>query len=190
MRGQLWSEGLVREMVWLSGAASSYQLVEEIFARIGQLTISPMSAWRMSQAVGGQFQKMSRKGSAAANRLPQKDEAPVVRSAVRGRMGVALDGFIFNLREEGWKECKIVNMYEVAVRPAEDEETGEVVERAHAIKQSYVAHLGGPEVIGELAWAEAQRRGWEQAADTQVLGDGAVWGPVGTPASSRPPLWR
>jgi hypothetical protein len=173
--GQLWSEGLVREMVWLSGAASSYQLVEEIFARIGHLSISAMSAWRMSQAVGHQFQKMSGKGSAEANRLPQKDETPVVRSGERVRMGVALDGFIFNLREEGWKECKMANLYEVAVRPAADEETGEVVERAHAVQQSYVAHLGGAEGIGELAWAEAHRRGWEQAADTQVLGDGAVW---------------
>lgn len=165
----------MREMVWLSGAASSYQLVEEIFERIGQVSISQMSAWRVSQAVGSQFQQMSRKSSAEANRLPQKDEAPVVRSAAGVRMGVALDGFIFNLREEGWKECKIANLYAVAVRPAEDEETGAVVERAHAVKSSYVAHLGGAEVIGELAWAEAQRRGWEQASDTQVLGDGAVW---------------
>jgi hypothetical protein len=173
--GQLWSEGLVREMVWLSGAASSYQFVEEIFARIGHLTISSMSAWRMSQAVGSQVQKMSEKGSAEANRLPQQEEAPVARQADCVRMGVALDGFMLHLREEGWKECKLADLYEVAVRPAVDEETGEVVERAHAVKQSYVAHLGGPEVMGELAWAEAQRRGWDQAADTQVLGDGAVW---------------
>lgn len=89
--------------------------------------------------------------------------------------GVALDGFMLPLREEGWKECKLADLYEVAVRPAVDEETGEVVERAYAVKQSYVTHLGGPDVIGELAWAEAQRRGWEQAPDTQVLGDGAVW---------------
>lgn len=165
----------MREMVWLSGAASSYQLVEEIFERIGQLSISQMSAWRMSQKVGSQFQTMSTKGSADANRLPQKDEVPVVRLVEQVRMGVALDGFIFNVREEGWKECKIANLYEVAVRPAEDEETGEVVEQAHAVKLSYVAHLGGAEKIGELAWAEAQRRGWEHASDTQVLGDGAVW---------------
>lgn len=165
----------MREMVWLSGAASSYQMVEEVFARIGQLTISPMSAWRMSQAVGRQFQKMNEQCSADANRLPQQEEAPVARQAKCVRMGVALDGFMLPLRKEGWKECKLADLYEVAVRPALDEETGEVVERAHAVKQSYVTHLGGPEVMGELAWAEAQRRGWEQATDTQVLGDGAVW---------------
>ena len=165
----------MREMVWLSGAVSSYQLVAEVFARIGQLTISPMSAWRMSQVVGSQLQKLSEQYRSEANRLPQKEDAPVARPGERVRLGVALDGVMLHLREEGWKECKLADLYEVAVRPAVDEETGEVVERAHAVKQSYVAHLGGPEVMGELAWAEAQRRGWEQAADTQVLGDGAVW---------------
>jgi hypothetical protein len=30
-------------------------------------------------------------------------------------------------------------------------------------------------VFGQLVWAEAQARGWEQAMDTQVVGDGASW---------------
>jgi hypothetical protein len=50
-----------------------------------------------------------------------------------------------------------------------------VVERAQAVNTSYVAYLGGPEMLGELAWAEARQRGWEMAQDSQVLGDGAVW---------------
>lgn len=39
----------------------------------------------------------------------------------------------------------------------------------------YVAHLGGPDVVGEKTWALARRHGWEQAQDTLVLGDGAPW---------------
>jgi hypothetical protein len=38
-----------------------------------------------------------------------------------------------------------------------------------------VAHLGAPDELGQRLWAQAQQRGWEQAADTQVLGDGAAW---------------
>lgn len=34
---------------------------------------------------------------------------------------------------------------------------------------------GGPEVFGEIVWAEAARRDWPQAADTEVIGDGAPW---------------
>jgi hypothetical protein len=38
-----------------------------------------------------------------------------------------------------------------------------------------VAHLGGPEVLGERVWTEARRRNWTQAQDTIVLGEGAPW---------------
>jgi len=44
----------------------------------------------------------------------------------------------------------------------------------HACDIRYVAHLGGPEALGELAWAEAQRRG-EHAHATLVRGDGVPW---------------
>jgi hypothetical protein len=90
-------------------------------------------------------------------------------------MGVAMDGAMINIRHAGWKEVKIGTIFKIAVAPSADPNTGEIVELAHAADSSYVAHLGGPEVIGEMTWSEAQRRGWQQAQDTQVLADGAVW---------------
>ena len=89
--------------------------------------------------------------------------------------GVALDGALIYIRDEQWKELKIGDVFDVAVQPARDSETGEVVDLAHAVNNRYVAHLGGPEVLGESLWAEARGCGWEQAQDTIVLGDGAVW---------------
>jgi hypothetical protein len=43
------------------------------------------------------------------------------------------------------------------------------------VDSSDVAHLGGPDVLGEKTWAMARRNGWEQAQDTVVPGDGAPW---------------
>ena len=86
-----------------------------------------------------------------------------------------MDGGLIHLRGEGWKEVKVGCVFEVKVRPTTDGQTGDEVELAHAVDSSYVAHLGGPEPFGELLWAEAQRRGWEQAQATQVIGDGATW---------------
>jgi hypothetical protein len=90
-------------------------------------------------------------------------------------MGVALDGSMMHIRDEGWKEFKVGCVFEVEVRPTRDRESGEWEELAHAVNNSYRAHLGGPEVIGQLMWAEARRRDWERSLDTQVLGDGAPW---------------
>ncbi|MBN1220900.1 MAG: hypothetical protein JXM69_18400, partial [Anaerolineae bacterium] len=38
-----------------------------------------------------------------------------------------------------------------------------------------VAHLGEPQPFGQIMWAEAKARGWEQFYDTQIIGDGAPW---------------
>jgi hypothetical protein len=90
-------------------------------------------------------------------------------------MGVAMDGAVIHIRQEGWKDMKLGVVFDVAVQPTKDPETGEILNLAHAVHNSYVAHLGGPEVLGELTWTEAQRRGWEQAQEMVVLGDGAPW---------------
>lgn len=47
--------------------------------------------------------------------------------------------------------------------------------QARAKQISYVAALGGPEVIGERLWQEAVRRGWQTAFDTLVVADAAAW---------------
>jgi hypothetical protein len=86
-----------------------------------------------------------------------------------------MDGSLIHIREEGWKEIKVGSVFEIEVRPTLDERTGDMVDLAHAVHNSYVVHLGGPEVFGDMLWAEARRRQWEDAPDSQVIGDGAPW---------------
>jgi hypothetical protein len=90
-------------------------------------------------------------------------------------MGVAMDGAIIFIREEGWKEVKLGTVFDVTVRSTVDEKSGATESIAHAVNNRHVAHLGGPEVLGEMVWAEARRCGWEQAQDSLVIGDGAPW---------------
>lgn len=168
------SEGVLREAVWLSGLVE-FALVEEILARIGGIHFSASSVWRSEQTWGQRLATVVAAEQAEANRLPELDEPPLPQASQRQRLGVALDGTMVPIRQEGWKELKVGTVFEVAVLPQVDEATGEIVELAHAVNNSYVAHLGGPEALGELLWSEARRRGWESAADTQALGDGATW---------------
>jgi hypothetical protein len=165
------SNGLMREAVWLSGAVPSYEMVEEILRRIGSVHISRTTIWRCTQEAGEKFCRLEEVERKRATALPEQWEPPSRAVVADQRMGVAL----VNIRQEGWKEVKIGTVFEIAVGPTPDRTTGEWVEFAHAAHNSYVAHLGGPEVIGEMSWTEARRRGWEQAQDTQVLGDGAMW---------------
>lgn len=173
--GSIWSEGLKREAVWLSGVAASYELAEEVLARIGQVAVSRSSIWRCAQEAGAQFQRVEAAERKRAMLLPERWEPPSRAEVTDQRMGTSLDGLLIHLREEGWKEVKIGTVYAVEVEPTCDPLTQEWVDSAHAVDNSYVAHLGGADVVGEMSWTEARRRGWEQAQETQVIGDGAGW---------------
>lgn len=169
-----WSQGLVRQAVWLSGLVA-YEQAETILQEIGQVNISRNSIWRQSQAWGAKLRAVEQAERERANALPVKWEPPCRSIEPDRRMGVAMDGTMIHIREEGWKELKVGTIFEVAVQPTVDERSNEQLERAHAVNNSYVAHLGGPDMLGELVWTEARRRRWEQTHDTVAIGDGAPW---------------
>jgi hypothetical protein len=162
-------------MVWLSAAVGSYELAATVMQRVGRVNVSCSSIWRCTQAAGERFRALEKRERQLANGLPELWDPPSRAEVADQRMGVALDGALIYIRGEQWKELKIGDVFDIAVQPTLDAETGEVVDKAHAVNNRYVAHLGGPEVLGELLWAEARCCGWEQAQDTLVLGDGAAW---------------
>jgi hypothetical protein len=163
-----------RQAVWLAGLVP-YRQAEAILAEIGQVTLPATSIWRQLQQAGSQFAVLAEAERVQALALPEKWDPPSRTAQSDQRLGVALDGFMIHLRDEGWKEMKLGAVFALAARLGRDERTGEWGLVPHAIHVSYAAHLGGPEVFGELVFTEARRRGWEQAQDTQVIGDGAVW---------------
>jgi hypothetical protein len=90
-------------------------------------------------------------------------------------MGVSLDGWMVNIRGEGWKEVKTGVIYRIVPCEEKESQTGELVERAAAVDLSYVAHLGGPEPFGELLWQEAVRRQVPAAYEKVCVSDAAAW---------------
>lgn len=160
--------------VWLSGLLP-FEQAAEVLNRIGQIQISTSSVWRRAQVWGVRLAEMEAAERRVANALPNARTQVRRETQTRPRMGVAMDGSMLYIRTEGWKELKVGCVFEVQVRPTRDAQTGDMIDLPHAVHNSYRAHLGGPEILGQLAWTEAQRRGWEQARDTQVIGDGAPW---------------
>lgn len=165
---------VARQAVWLAGLVP-YRQAEAILAEIGQVTVPATSIWRQVQQAGRVFAAQEEAERVRATARPEKWDPPSRAEKADRRLGVAMDGFMVRLCAEGWKEMKLGAVFELALRQERDVRTGERGPAAHAINVSYAAHLGGPDVFGELVFTEARRRGWEQAQDTQVIGDGAVW---------------
>ena len=172
--GQGWSEGLQKWAVWLGGLLP-FEHAEDVLNLVGQVPMSDSTLWRQVQVWGERGRNWEAQQRAEASALPARHHlvpGEVPQAAVKG---VALDGATVNIRKEGWKELKVGSVFEVEVRPTCDRETGDLIDLAHAVHNTYVAHLGGPEVFGQLVWAEARRRQWSQAQATVALGDGAPW---------------
>lgn len=172
--GQVWSAGLQKWAVWLGGLMT-YAQAETVLETVGQVALSDTALWRQVQSWGARGQAHEDQQRAVASALPTR--AVIVPGEARQVMtkGVAMDGATINIRQEGWKELKVGSVFEVAVRPTRDRQTGDLIDLAHATHNTYVAHLGGPERFGQLLWAEARRRHWSQARETVAVGDGAPW---------------
>jgi hypothetical protein len=174
VRDTHWSEVIAQQAVWLYGQVED-DLAEQILQNIGELPISDTSIWRRAQKWGEKIRVVEDARAKAAVGLPQRGQ--VIRGAVphERAMGVAMDGGMINLRGEQWTELKVGTVFEVAQRSARDPVTQENGAQAHAVHNSYVAVLGGPEGFGGVLWAEAVRREFPEAGDSIALGDAATW---------------
>jgi hypothetical protein len=147
----------------------------EILDRVGHIPISTSSVWRRVKVWGTRGQAVETAQRAVACALPPRAELVAGEARTLRDLGVAIDGARVNLRQEGWKELKVGCVFEIQVKSTPDPHTGDPIDLAQAYGNSYVAHLGGPDVFGQAVWAEARRRGWTRAGDTIALGDGAPW---------------
>lgn len=153
----------------------AFEEAERVLNQIGQIPISDTSVWRRTERWGQRFQAEEAAQRAIATASPARGVPVPGEARDLPEMGVAMDGAKVHLRGEGWKELKVGCVFDIEVRPTVDEATGERLDLAQAVRNSYSAHLGGPEAFGELVWAEARRRQWTRARDSIALGDGAPW---------------
>jgi hypothetical protein len=164
----------MRTLTWLDGRLP-YERACEVLAEIGRVEVSTSSNWRMGQRWGREFQAALATEEVTMKAQAREWSTPGGRPDPEQRMGLAMDGAMVHLREEGWKEFKVGTVFDVEVREHRDPQSCDLETYGHAVHNSYVAHLGGPEVFGWKVWTEAQRRGWTRVCDTEVLGDAASW---------------
>lgn len=100
-----WSEGVVKWMVWLSGVMD-FEMAEQVLQQIGQVNVSDTSIWRCTQERGEKFRRLAEEERAQAMSISGYEES-LRRLMPKGRMGVAMDGGMINIRGEGWKELKV-----------------------------------------------------------------------------------
>jgi hypothetical protein len=169
-----WSEQVAKHAVWLCGQVDD-DFAEAVLAKIGGVFISDTSIWRQQQQWGEQIRLNETLRVETANAVPLRGQVgPNALREAQDR-GVAMDGAMILMRDEGWKELKVGCVFDIALQPEVVKATGEMEWYAHAVNTSYLGVLGGPERFGQHVWAEALRRHVPAAHDSLVCGDGAPW---------------
>src|SRR5207237_3950468 len=143
----MYSQGMMRDMVWLSGLVT-YSQAGDIFERIGHRMVSRSSIWTHTQEQGERLHQViltqQQRVSVERVKLPVTDHPQT--------KGIGMDGGMINIRGEGWKEMKVGAVYDVLTRLERDFQTRELIEQAHGVNVRYTAVLGSPEVFSPALW--------------------------------------
>lgn len=161
-----------RQMTWLSGLLP-FEQCQAVFCELRQRHIPSSSIWRQSQYYG---EKLWHFSQAQAEQVSvERICLPDARHDHEQKKGLAMDGGMVNVRQEGWREIKVAAVFDIDLKLERDPHTGILGDYAHACKIHYRAILGTKQDFVTQAWALAVKHQVPTAKERLVLGDGAAW---------------
>lgn len=169
-----WSERVEQQVVRLTAKGSFGEAVEDYEDLVG-LRLLKTTAWERTQERGARLRGVRQAAAEQAWAMPKRQELMPGQSLEPVKKGVSMDGVLVYILGEEWKEVKVGCVFDYETRTEYCRKTKEAKEVVKAQRQSYVAHLGGPEPFAKLVSAEAERRGYDQAQQRSCIGDGAKW---------------
>jgi hypothetical protein len=133
-----WSEEVSRLSVWLSGL-TDYAEAAEILEKVGRIHTSASGAWNRTQKWGEIYRQIEEKERISAGQVELRNGVVPGEEQKDQRMGVSMDGFMIQIRKEGWKEVKAGCVFEVRETKVMDEKTQEEIDVGCAMNNSYTA---------------------------------------------------
>lgn len=138
------------------------------------MPMSKSSLQGLVNEYGGRLVELQAAEAAAMVRVPagvnEGEEWRAIPEPDSEDMVVAMDGCMIHVRDEGWKEVKVVAVSAVETLPGDGAEAEVSLNRT-----SYRAGLWDAASFAQQQWAEGCRRGLEKAERVICVSDGAAW---------------
>jgi hypothetical protein len=170
-----WTPGTIQQAVRLGVDIASYERAAETMAELSGVALSKSSLQRLAVDYGSVLVAQQAAEALAMVQPPAKDAVEVAWRQIPApsseTMSVSHDGVMVQIRDEGWKEVKMVSVsgVEQAVNP----ESGE--QEVKLSQQSYRAGLWNAATFANQQWAETEQRGIPKAKRLACVADGAPW---------------
>jgi hypothetical protein len=169
-----WSPQTVQQALRLAVEIPSYRRAAASFEALTQVALSRGSLATLVREYGGALvaqQAAEAEQAALAFAGEHEPGAAGEPEAEAERMAVSFDGVMIHLRDEGWKETKIVTVSQVEVETGSEGEEPQVQLTHH----SYRAGVWEAEAFAKQQGAEGYRRGLAKTKQVITVGDGAAW---------------
>lgn len=153
----------------LATTQSSFEMAAETLRELTRVGISRMTIWRHHGEVASQIEvELEREEQEIPAWVLWKDVEKMewieVQDPIEGHVSVSIDGVTVLIRDEGYREVKMVSVSEVVAEP-EQRENSEA-DKAEAMRQEETAAERGEEVRGRQDGLKLGRHGYRA-----ILGD-------------------
>jgi hypothetical protein len=165
-------------MVRLGALIPSYRMAAATYTELVGLSVAAATLEEVTVVAGHRLSEVEATLAEASVAVPTRDDPPALPGHSGAEEGspahvcVSLDGAKVNTTD-GWREVKTVAVSEVEplAQPAPDGT------RMRLVHQSYRAGFWEAKEFATVQWAEAKRRGVEQAKRVTSVNDGAegIW---------------
>lgn len=165
--------------------AQSFDLAAEAFGDAVGRSMSADSLAGITEdwgrRIGAQRTAEAEQASQPAQRDERHDHRRVAEvHAISGQANLSTDGAMMRVRDEGWKEVKVVAVSAVQVKPAAARESEPASRRAddplvELSRHSYQAGLWDADTMAKYQYAEGLRRGLDHVRKLSSVNDGAPW---------------
>lgn len=170
-----WTPQTIGQALRLGVEIASYERAANAFVDLSGVSLSKSSLQQLVVAYGGALVAQQAEEANTMIKPPAKEEVESewrqIPQPASDTMSVSHDGVMVNLRNEEWKEVKLVSV--AAVEQQLNPASGEL--EVKLSQQSYRAGLWDAATFAIQQWAETERRGIPKAKRLACVADGAVW---------------
>lgn len=167
-----WTPETIADALRLAVDVPSYRRAAEHYQKLTHISFSKSSLESLVLEYGGELaeEEAQEAERLSSPRLGEPDgHTPQAPMAAGETMAASLDGVMVNILGEGWKEIKVASFSVV------EQEEGASEPQVRLTQHSYCAGLWDAETFGRHQWAEAWRRGIQNAKRIVAVSDAAAW---------------
>jgi len=157
------------EVAVTCGSVAPPEEAAELLALVAGIQLSPKSLERYTKAAGSAVERVLDQRAQAWQADTAPEPASVAAPPARP-YNIQLDGSMLRMRDGTFREAKVACVFDA--RALVELSAG----RRELLRKHYEAHLGGPERLGQLAYAATRAVGvTADGANAISQGDGAPW---------------